>query len=218
MPTIQAIIFDLDGTLLNTLDDLADSMNRVLSSLGYPTHITEAYKYFVGDGIEKLAHRVLPPPERSEETINTCVAAMREDYGQHWMDQTRLYDGIEEMLTELTNRNIQLAILSNKPHPFTEITVSHYFDRWNFAEVAGAVSDIPPKPDPAGAIRIIKKMDIPAENFLYLGDTSTDMKTANGAGISAIGALWGFRTESELLESGARAVISNPAEIFNHIY
>ena len=208
-------MFDLDGTLLNTLDDLADSMNRVLSSLGYPTHITESYKYFVGDGIEKLAYRVLPPPERSEEAINACVAAMREDYGRHWMDQTGIYDGIEEMLTELTHRNIQLAILSNKPHHFTEKTVSHYFNRWNFTEVAGAVSDIPQKPDPAGAIRIIEKMNIPAGNFLYLGDTSTDMQTANGAEIFAVGALWGFRTESELLESGAQAIISKPQEILN---
>lgn len=217
MPTIQAVIFDLDGTLLDTLDDLADSTNRVLSRHGYPTHPTEAYKYFVGDGIEKLAFRVLPPKERDEQTISTCVNALREDYGRHWKDQTRLYDGIEDMLSGLSRLGIKLAILSNKPHHLTEITVSHYFANWSFNEVAGAVAGIPKKPDPAGAIQIIDKMKIAAENFLYLGDTSTDMKTAKGAGVLAIGALWGFRTETELIESGAKAVISNPAEIFNHL-
>jgi phosphoglycolate phosphatase len=217
MSSIQAIIFDLDGTLLNTLDDLADSTNRVLNQYGYPTHPTEAYKYFVGDGIDKLAFRVLPPEKRDEKNVSSCVKALRDHYGRHWKDQTRLYDGIEDMLSELSRLGIKLAILSNKPHNLTEITVSHYFANWNFAEVAGAIDDIPKKPDPAGAIRIIDKMKIAAENFLYLGDTSTDMKTATGAGVFAIGALWGFRTESELLKSGARAVISNPAEIFNHI-
>jgi len=121
------------------------------------------------------------------------------------------------MLSELTRLGIKLAILSNKPHHLTEITVSHYFANWNFAEVAGALDDIPKKPDPAGVIRIVGKMKITAEHFLYLGDTSTDMETANRAGVFAIGALWGFRTKSELLESGAKAVISKPDEIFNHI-
>ena len=217
MSTIQAIIFDLDGTLLNTLDDLAGSTNRVLSQYGYPTHPPKAYKYFVGDGIDKLVFRVLPLEKRDEKTVNICVKALRDDYSRHWKDQTRLYDGIEDMLSELSRRGIQLTILSNKPHHLTELTVSHYFADWNFAEVAGAIDAIPKKPNPAGAIRIIEKMKIAPENFLYLGDTNTDMKTANGAGIFAIGALWGFRTESELLKSGARAVISNPAEIFNHI-
>lgn len=213
MPPVQAIIFDLDGTLLNTLDDLADSMNRVLNRLGYPTHPTEAYKYFVGEGIEKLAYRVLPSNSRDAGSVNNCVAAMREEYGLHWKDQTKLYDGIEKMLSELTHRHIKLAILSNKPHHFTEVTVSHYFDKWNFEEVAGAVSNIPRKPDPAGAIQIIRKMKIPTENFLYVGDTNIDMKTANRAGIYAIGALWGFRTETELLESGAKKVILHPEDI-----
>jgi len=217
MSTIQAIIFDLDGTLLNTLDDLADSTNRVLSQHGHPTHPTEAYKYFVGDGIDKLAFRVLPPEKRDEKNISIFVQALRDHYGRHWKDQTRLYDGIEDMLSELSRLGIKLAILSNKPHHLTEITVSHYFADWNFVEVAGAIDDIPKKPDPAGAIRIIDKMKIAPENFLYLGDTSTDMKTANGAGVFAIGALWGFRTESELLQSGAEAVISSPSQILDHI-
>lgn len=217
MSTIQAVIFDLDGTLLNTLDDLADSTNRVLTRHGYPTHPTEAYKHFVGDGIDKLVFRVLPPEKRAEKNVSACVHALRDHYGRHWKNQTKLYDGIEDMLSELSRLGIKLAILSNKPHHLTEITVSHYFANWNFAEVAGAIDDIPKKPDPAGAIRIIDKMKIAAENFLYVGDTNTDMKTANGAGVFAIGALWGFRTESELLKSGAKAVISKPAELFNHI-
>lgn len=212
---IKAILFDLDGTLLNTLNDIADSMNRVLSNLGYPTHPIEAYKYFVGEGIEKLAHRVLPETDKNEHIINRCVTAMREDYGLHCQDQTKVYDGISEMLNELTRRQLKLSILSNKPEHLTRKTVSHYFAEWNFAEVAGALSSFPRKPDPTRAIHIAQKMSLSPDAFLYLGDTNTDMNTANGAGMFAVGALWGFRTESELLESGAKAVIKKPMELLD---
>ncbi len=192
-------------------------MNRVLDRLGYPTHQTEAYKYFVGEGIEKLVYRVLPLKARDDKSVSDCVAAMRKEYDCHWKDRTVPYDGIETMLSELVRRQIKLAVLSNKPHRFTEMTVSHYFPKWHFDEIAGAVTDIPRKPDPAGALRIIEKMKIPAENFLFLGDSGIDMKTANSAGIYAIGALWGFRTENELLESGAKKLISQPEGILNLI-
>jgi phosphoglycolate phosphatase len=209
----KAVIFDLDGTLLNTLTDIADSMNRVLSRLGHPTHPTDAYKYFVGEGIVKLATRVLPEKDKNEQSITACVNAMHEEYGNHCQDQTKLYDGIEEMLTVLTKRGVKLAVLSNKPDELTRKTVSHYLGTWNFSVVAGAKPDLPPKPEPDGALRIARKMHLSPADFLYLGDSNIDMKTANGAGMYAIGALWGFRTKSELEMSGARAVIEKPVDI-----
>lgn len=217
MTMIKAVIFDLDGTLLNTLDDLADSMNRVLDRMGLPGHPREDYKYFVGDGIEKLAYRVLPEENRNKEELARCVTEMREEYGNHWHDQTHIYEGIEAMLSGLARRNIKPAILSNKPDRFTQLTVSHYFPDWNFFPVIGITPGIPKKPDPAGAFQIMNQLQLTPRDCLFLGDTSTDMLTAGEAGIFAVGALWGFRTRDELITSGARALIESPEELLAHV-
>ncbi len=215
--TIKAIIFDLDGTLLNTLDDLADSMNRVLNRMNLPAHDTEKYKYFVGDGIEKLAVRVLPPSHQSREMVEKCVIEMKSEYSMHWRDRTHPYPGIHAMLQALKNRAISLNVLSNKPDALTQIAVSSFFPEFSFDHVAGAKKEIPKKPDPTGALNIIKSLDLTSDNFLYLGDTCTDMKTAVDAGIFAVGALWGFRPESELRESGAQALLERPLDILDYI-
>ncbi|MFW5906261.1 MAG: HAD family hydrolase [Desulfobia sp.] len=217
MTKIKAVIFDLDGTLLNTLNDLADSMNRVLDRMGHPGHPRENYKYFVGDGIEKLAYRVLPEKSRNTEEVARCVAEMREEYGNHWHDQTHIYEGIEAMLSELTRRSIKLAILSNKLDHFTQLTVSRYFPDWNFYPVIGVKPDIPKKPDPTGTFHIMNQLQLKPRDFLFLGDTSTDMLTAGEAGIFAVGALWGFRTREELITSGARDIIETPEELLSHV-
>ncbi|MBI5559464.1 MAG: HAD family hydrolase [Deltaproteobacteria bacterium] len=215
--SVKAIIFDLDGTLLNTLDDLADSMNRVLFAMGFPLHPTSAYKYFVGDGIEKLASRVLPENHRDKTTVERCVAGMTHEYGTHWQDKTCLYDGIDEMLSALSDRKVSLNILSNKPDALTRITVSTFFASYGFAIITGARKGIPKKPDPTSAFHIANSLNIPTHQFLYLGDTKTDMETATGAGMFALGALWGFRTASELRESGAQALLEQPIEILNYL-
>ncbi len=217
MTVIKAVIFDLDGTLLNTLDDLADSMNRVLERMGLPVHPKESYKYFVGDGIDKMACRVLPAQVRNAEKVAECAAAMKEEYSSHWQDQTHVYKGIEAMLSGLREHHIKMNILSNKPDYFTQLTVSHYFPRWNFSRVIGVRQDIPKKPDLTGTYQIMEQLELEPCNFLFLGDTSTDMLTAKKAGIFAVGALWGFRTREELINSGAQALIENPQELISHV-
>ena len=215
--TAKAVLFDLDGTLLDTLDDLADSMNRVLTEMGCPPHPTEAYKYFVGDGIETLARRVLPEKWRDDNSIKTCVIKMRSVYGDHWADRTKPFDGIAEMLSDLRGRGLRLAVLSNKPDDLTKTAVSHFFGEEQFDLVVGACSKFPKKPDPAGAVRIGNRLGINPEEFLYIGDTSTDMQTAVRAGMFPLGVLWGFRTSGELTQSGAKGLVKRPVEIVKYL-
>jgi phosphoglycolate phosphatase len=210
----SAVIFDLDGTLLDTLDDLGDSMNAVLASLGYPVHAMEGYKYFVGDGVENLVRRTLPEPVRgNDELVRETVPRMRAEYARRWRDKTRLYDGVAELLDGLTGRGVRMAILSNKPHSAVLEVVDHFFKAWRFQVVFGARPEVPNKPDPASALEVCGILGLAPEKVLYLGDTNTDMQTANAAGMFPVGALWGFRTEAELLESGAGALVSHPREV-----
>ncbi len=213
----KGIIFDLDGTLLDTIEDLADSMNSVLAKHGFPEHPVSSYKIFVGNGMEVLVRRALPENVKDEELVMKCLSAMREEYGKRWDNKTRPYDGINELLDRLAEEGIKTAVLSNKPHDFTEVIVNKYFPDHKFEAVLGQRSSVPPKPDPAGALEISRLMGIPPENILYLGDSNTDMKTANAAGMYAVGALWGFRTAEELKENGAKALVSKPSEVLDII-
>ena len=209
----RAVLFDLDGTLLNTIEDLADSMNAVLKELGYKIHNIEQYKLFVGDGIEKLVHRSLPAFVRDQGTVNRCVQRMGAEYAQRWPHKTCLYAGIQELLDALTLRRIKLAILSNKPHRFTSLMVERFLKTWRFNAVSGARDTMPLKPDPTSALLIAHDLHMRPQDFLYLGDTATDMKTARNAGMYAVGVLWGFREEAELHQSGARNIIDNPLDL-----
>lgn len=209
----QAIVFDLDGTLLDTLEDLASAVNRVLSSHDFPTHHVDAYRYFVGDGARTLFERVLPEHDRSEELLEICLEEFREDYGQNWNVRTRPYPGIEPLLDALVARGTRLAVLSNKPHEVTLKCVEGILPRWKFEEVLGQRPGIPKKPDPAGALELVARMKLAPDAFLYLGDTATDMRTAAAAGMLAVGALWGFRTAEELASSGARHLAGHPLEV-----
>ncbi len=209
----KAILFDLDGTLLDSLADLADSMNRVLAALGFPGHPLASYRYFVGDGVEMLVRRSLPQKEVVEARVKQGVAMMREDYGRNWATKTRPYPGIVEMLDRLRELGCTLAVLSNKPHVMTVRVVDHFFPNQPFAKVWGARQEIPRKPSPQGALSLARELGILPRQFLYLGDTNTDMKTATGAGMKAIGAAWGFRTVEELVESGADQVVAHPREL-----
>ena len=211
--TYRAAIFDLDGTLLDTLEDLADSMNAVLRNMGYPEHAVEAYRYFVGDGMEMLARRTLPESAVSDEQIARTMAGMEEEYGRRWADKTRPYPGIPEMLDELERRRIPKAVLSNKPDPFTKLTVKELLAGWTFDPVLGIRPGVPKKPDPVGALEIAAHLQIAPGEFLYLGDTNTDMQTAHSAGMFALGATWGFRPGTELKASGARRLLDHPSEL-----
>ncbi len=209
----NAVIFDLDGTLLNTLDDLANSMNRVLVRNGFPTHETDAYRYFVGDGAIELVNRALPVEERRENIISQCLEAFRTDYRENWNIKTAPYEGVPEMLDALKTRKVKMAILSNKPHEHTKKCVAELLPRWGFEIVLGQRNGIPRKPDPIGALEVAELVNISPSSFLYLGDTDIDMKTSVTAGMFPVGALWGFRTAEELKASGAKALISHPLEI-----
>lgn len=213
MLSCRGVLFDLDGTLLNTLLDLANSMNAALSRLGFAGHPVEAYRYFVGDGSEVLARRALPPASRKEETIARCLAEFLAEYGRRWDENTRPYPGVPELLDGLSERRIRMAILSNKKHELTQLAVTRLLPRWRFDAVAGAKPEVPRKPDPTAALRLIEELRLEPDKVLYLGDTNTDMQTAVGAGMHPVGALWGFRTEEELRASGARSVIARPQDL-----
>lgn len=209
----KCVLFDLDGTLVDSLADLADSMNRVLTRQGFPAHPLQAYRYFVGEGIITLVQRALPAEARHEDLVQECAQKMRQEYALHWADTTRPYPGIAELLDTLAGRGIETAILSNKPDELTQQVVRTLLPEWHFAAVAGARETIPRKPDPAGALRIANLLRRQPADFLYLGDTNTDMQTARAARMFAIGALWGFRTADELKENGAQALLSVPIEL-----
>jgi phosphoglycolate phosphatase len=213
----KAVLFDLDGTLLDTLEDLCDSVNRVLAARGFPTHPLDAYRYYVGDGAATLFRRVLPEDQNGEDMVQRCLRDFREDYGQNWNVKSRPYPGIEPLLDALTDRGVQMTVLSNKPHETTRKCIDGLLPRWRFAPVLGQREGVPKKPDPAGALEITRILDLQPEEFLYLGDTGTDMRTATAAGMFPVGALWGFRTEEELTETGALALLKEPLELLGHL-
>jgi phosphoglycolate phosphatase len=209
----KAVLFDMDGTLLDTLTDIANATNRVLSERGFPTHDEATYRYFVGEGAPNLIEKCLPEKARDTSTISECLDRFLEKYNSSYNENTRLYEGIGSMLNSLTEMGIKLTILSNKPNHLTQLCADQYLSRWTFEKVYGVREGVPRKPDPAGAWDIAKEIRLPAGEFLYLGDTSTDMKTANQAGMRAIGVSWGFHPVEELLKSGAKAIIYHPREL-----
>lgn len=209
----RGIIFDLDGTLLDTLADIGNSTNRVLGRRGFEAHPLDAYRYFVGDGMRMLTERALPAERRTPELIEAVFREVHAEYDLHWADITRPYDGVPELLGELCRCGIAMSVLSNKPDEFTSAMVKRYFPGIPFTCVYGAGVGIPRKPDPAGALRIAAESAMTPESFLYLGDTLVDMQTAVAAGMFPIGALWGFREEKELREGGAKLLLAHPAEM-----
>jgi len=214
----RAVIFDLDGTLLDSVDDLADSTNITLRQLGFPEHDREAYKYFVGEGLENLARQALPEDHRDVDTLAKCAALLRDEYGRRWADKTRPYEGVPELLDTLASQGIKMAILSNKPDEFTKVVVAKLLPKWRFENVAGSKPSVPKKPDPTVSLQIAETAGIPPSEFIYLGDTHTDMETANAAHMYAVGALWGFRTADELIKSGAKVLIKRPMDLLELLW
>jgi len=204
----KAVIFDLDGTLLDTIEDLTDSMNAALAGLGFPGRSIEECKQLVGDGLATFVERVLPPKARDNPAIAARLAErMRTEYKRRSAVKTKPYKGIAELLNALTEQAMAMAVLSNKPHDSTVEIVKKYFPRWTFRAIFGARDGVPIKPDPAPALEIARILDLAPAQILYLGDTNTDMWTADAAGMFAVGALWGFRTARELKAAGAKILI-----------
>jgi phosphoglycolate phosphatase len=209
----RGIIFDLDGTLLDTLQDIGNAANNVLVRHGFPTHPISTYRCFVGDGVRMLLSRALPDEHRDEATLRACLETMQGEYLRNLNKTTRPYPGIPELLAELKQRSFLSAVLSNKPDEFTASCIKEYFGRDQFDPIIGLRSGRPRKPDPAGALEIAARWSTPPEDIAYLGDSGTDMETAKAAGMFPIGVLWGYRTKSELLAAGAKRLLKAPSDL-----
>ncbi|HAP31916.1 MAG TPA: HAD family hydrolase [Firmicutes bacterium] len=213
----RAVIFDLDGTLLDTLQDIGEAMNTSLREHGFPEHPLDAYRYFVGEGVETLVRRALPEGQRGEALVAKLLEIMREEYGRRWHDHSLPFPGVPEMLDRLESRGLPKAVFSNKPHVFTVEMVEEMLGDWSFIAVRGILPGTPRKPDPAVALEISREIKIPPQDILFVGDSDLDMLAARAAGMFGIGVLWGFRDAAELLGAGARALMAHPRELLNFL-
>lgn len=195
-------IFDLDGTLLNSIGDLMSACNVALAHFNYPLHEEKDYKQFVGNGIYKLVERALPIEDRGEECVKEVKAVFDAYYKEHSLDQTRPYEGIIELLTALKAEGIPCCVLTNKAQAYAKELVKHFFGDL-VQEVIGQREGIPTKPNPIGVIQLLESYKVEPSECIYVGDSNVDIKTAENAGVDAIGVLWGFRDEKELKEAGA---------------
>jgi len=212
---IKLVIFDLDGTLLDTIGDLAVACNAVLAVRGLPQHSCEAYAEFVGNGIARLVERALPEPLRNPLTVE----AARRDFVAYYTDHidvyTHPYEGIAELVAELRRRGVLLAVASNKFQAGTEKLVRRFFPETDFAAVFGQRPGVPLKPDPAVDREILRRTGAEPGEVLHVGDSAVDVRTARAAGIRSVGVTWGFRTRGELVDAGADALIDRPHELLN---
>ncbi len=209
----KGFIFDLDGTLLDTIEDIKDSMNQVLERRGFPTYDTKFYKEAVGQGTEKLVIDSLPEDKRDEKTVKECLFELKENYSKNWANKTKPYKGIPELLKELQKRDMIISILSNKDDRFTKDMVKYFFPNFKFAFVYGSREGIPKKPSPVVPLEIAKKTGIPPENYVFVGDSSFDMETGKNAKMFTIGVSWGFKTVESLIKSGADLIVEKPSQI-----
>ena len=207
----RAAVFDLDGTLLNTLADLADSGNELLASYGMAPHPEPAFRYFVGNGSRKLMERILPG--KSPEQIDEALARYKAIYEKHLTAKTTPYAGISETLSALKARGVRMAVCTNKHISAAEALIRKYFPADTFDAFEGDRPGVPRKPDPAHVRIVLEKMGVMPEETVYLGDSGVDMQTAVNAGTLPVGVLWGFREKDELMENGAQILLSKPSEL-----
>ncbi|WP_298883818.1 HAD family hydrolase [uncultured Polaribacter sp.] len=208
----KGVIFDLDGTLVNSLHDIADSMNIVLKRYNYPTHSYKEYKNFIGSGIRSLVEKSLPIKHNNAKQINHCFNLMIDVYRDNCTSKTKPYDGILKLLDHLISRNIRISVLSNKSDEFTKKITHTLFPNY-FDPVIGLSIETLKKPNPFVALEISKNLGIKNEEIIYIGDTGIDMQTANNANMYAVGVLWGFRSEEELIANGAKYLLNNPLDL-----
>ena len=210
-------IFDLDGTLLNTIADLATATNQALDACGFPTHPIETYPFFVGNGINKLFERALPAEARTEENVLRIRAHFLPYYDEHNADLSRPYPGIPQLLENLQAAGIQVAVASNKYHRATEKLIRHYFPTIRFAAILGQREGVPIKPHPQIVEDILALVPVNKEEVIYIGDSGVDMQTALNAGVESIGVTWGFRPREELLQYSPTHLADTAKEIENII-
>ncbi|MTH15141.1 HAD family hydrolase [Flavobacterium sp. LC2016-01] len=208
----KGIIFDLDGTLVDSLHDISDAMNTVLKGLNYPTHTYETYQYFIGSGLRNLVSKALPASNNNEEQIEICFNLMVNEYRKICTLKTKPYSGIVELLDNLTSQNIKLAVFSNKADELTKKIASEIFPDY-FDTAVGLSTEALKKPNPFEAVTISKNWNLKPEEILFVGDSDIDMQTAVNANMFPVGVSWGYRTEEELKISGAKLVINNASEL-----
>ena len=214
----KAVIFDLDGTLVDSLADLSDSVNLMLESYGFPTHEMEKYRYFVGNGSKKLMERTLPRDKAaSAEFVEEALVKYKAIYKERLLEKTRPYNGVRELLAELKSRGIPLAVCTNKHNDAALTIVKILFAPGTFEEVLGDRPGFPKKPNPATPVEIASHLGVKPDEVAYLGDTSVDMETAVHAGFLPVGVLWGFRPEEELVKSGAKVLLKAPLELLEKV-
>ena len=215
---IKTILFDLDGTLLNTIDDLADAGNWVCAQHGWPTFTVEQFKHMVGNGIPKLIERFSPESARTPDQLAATLAEFTARYDAHKEDKTAPYPGIPELLDALKAEGIQTAVFSNKADPLCGKIIEHYFGAGSFSIVRGNRPGVPTKPDPTGVYSLMKDLGAEKDSTLFVGDSDVDILTGHNAGLPAMGALWGFRGRAELTAAGADALAAVPADILDFIH
>ena len=206
-------IFDLDGTLLNSIDDLGHAANYALEKNGYPTHSIASYPFFVGNGVRRLIERVLPEDARTVNIVDRLLVHFKEYYNEHNTDFTVPYQGIPELLNKLSAHGVAIAVASNKYQQATEKLINHYFPNISFVAVEGQKDNVPVKTDPSIVFEILSKAKMPKADTIYIGDSGVDMETARRACVDSVGVTWGFRPEKELIESHADNIVNSPSEI-----
>ena len=215
MSKTKLIIFDLDGTLLDTIGDLAASCNHTLEQFGHPTHPTDAYRQFVGNGIAKLVERALPAECRAAEYVEQVRQSFVAYYKEHIADYSHPYGGVPELLEALAERGVALAVASNKFHEGTVMLVDRFFGCERFAAVYGQRVGVPIKPDPTVVEQIMAEVGVSREEVLYVGDSGVDMRTAAAADVRSVGVTWGFRSREELIDAGAVHLVDRAEEIID---
>ncbi len=221
---IKAVIFDLDGTLLDSLQDIAESMNKALAESGLPEHKLEAYKDFVGDGLFKLTERSMPASRRKQAEVEAVAEKFWVNYEESWFLHTKTYPGILYLIQLCVSHKIKVAILSNKVHYFTKKMIRHYFrgaminqGKNPFGIYSGEQPDKPSKPDPTRALELAERLKCKPENIALLGDSPVDVETAKNAGMISIGAAWGYCGREVLEKAGAEYVFDNAAELASEL-
>ena len=211
----KLVIFDLDGTLLNTIEDLGNAANYALSRNGYPTHSLASYPFFVGNGVRNLIRKALPDDARTDSIIESLLKDFKEYYNEHNTDCTKPYDGIEELLRNLQDNGVKIAVASNKYQQATEKIIAHYFGDIDFVAVYGQREGVNVKPDPSVVFSILSDAKVPKSEVLYVGDSGVDMETARRACVDSVGVTWGFRSEKELNEYHADMIVNKASDIFD---